>query len=78
MNFWIPKATAREMEMTFTKYSVVLGMEHCQSPDRLGSEVIVSLWTGDTEWSEVAAGLVSQDPRPNKGQNIELVLVTLY
>lgn len=53
-------------------------MDYCQNPDRLGSEVIVSLWIGDTEWSEVAAGPVSLDLRPDKGQNIELVLVALY
>lgn len=64
--------------MTFLKCSVVLGMDHCQSPDRLGSEVIVSSWTGDTEWSEVAAGPISLDLRPNKGQNIELAPVALY
>lgn len=53
-------------------------MNLCQSSDCLGSEVIVSLWTGDTVWSEVTAGPVSLDLRPNKRQNIELVLVALY
>lgn len=53
-------------------------MDHCQSPDQLGCEVIASLWTGDTEWSEVAAGPVSPELRPNKGQNMELVPAALY
>lgn len=52
-------------------------MDHRQNPDRLGSEVIVSWWTGDAEWSEVAASPVSVDLRPSKGQNSELVLVAL-
>lgn len=53
-------------------------MDHCQSPDRLRCEVIVSLWAGATERSEVTAGPVSIDRGPDTGQNIELVLVALY
>lgn len=64
--------------MTFPKCSDVLGMDHCQRPDRLGPEVIFGLYTGDTEWSEVAASSVSLDPRPDKGQHTEFVLVVLY
>lgn len=66
------------MKTTFAKCTAVLGMDLCQSPDQRGSEVIVSLWTGDPERSEVAAGPVSLDLRPDKGQNIELVPVALY
>lgn len=53
-------------------------MDHCQNPNSLGSEVIVSLWTGKTEWSKVVAGLVSLDVSPNKEQNIKLVPIVLY
>lgn len=53
-------------------------MDHCQGPDRLSSEVSVDLRIGAAEWSEVAAGPVSWELRPNKGQNTELVPAALY